>query len=214
MLTADRLLAFVLVVTALIAVPGPSVLFVVSRGVALGRKAAVATAFGNEAGLLLQVVAIAFGLGALVTRSVLVFSVIKLLGAAYLVYLGVQAWRHRRDLAASLADTAVPATQRTGRILREGFVVGATNPKGLLIFTSVLPQFVDPASGNTTGQFLVLGKICIAVALVSDSVWGLLAGSARTWLGRSPRRLELMGGAAGVTMVGLGVHLAFTGQRQ
>lgn len=213
MIEVGRLAAFVAVVTVLIAVPGPSVLFVVSRGIALGRKAAVATAVGNEVGLLVQVAAVALGLGAVVVKSLLVFSLIKLLGALYLVYLGVQAWRHRKTLAAGLRTETEQAAQKPGRVIREGFVVGATNPKGLLIFTAVLPQFVDPARGNATMQFLVLGLICIIIALISDATWGVLAGTARTWLGRSARRLEIMGGAAGAIMVGLGVQLAFTSQR-
>jgi threonine/homoserine/homoserine lactone efflux protein len=209
----EQLAAFIVVVAVLIAVPGPSVLFVVSRGIALGRRAAVATAVGNEAGLMIQVVAVAFGLGAIVVKSLIVFSIIKLLGALYLIYLGVQAWRHRKSLATGLTKDPEQAAARPGRVFREGFVVGATNPKGLLIFTAVLPQFVDPARGNATLQFLVLGLICITIALISDATWGVLAGTARGWLGRSARRLEVMGGAAGVIMVGLGVELAFTSQR-
>lgn len=219
----ERLAAFLLVVVVLIVVPGPSVLFVVSRGLALGRRAAVATAAGNEAGLLVQVAAVSLGLGAIVTRSLAVLTVIKLLGAVYLGYLGVQAWRHRRALAATATTTGATAaatgapvghsTQRRGRVFREGFLVGATNPKALLLFTAVLPQFIDPSRGSATLQLLVLGLIAVAVALVTDASWGVLAGTARAWFGRSPRRLEVMGGAAGATMVGLGVHLALTSHR-
>jgi threonine/homoserine/homoserine lactone efflux protein len=205
--TGSSLAGFTLAALALIVVPGPSVLFVVSRGVALGRRAAVATAFGNEAGLVVQVVAVAFGLGAVVERSVVAFSVVKLLGAAYLVYLGVQAWRHRRALAAGLSEPE-QAPRRIGRILREGFVVGATNPKGLLLFTSVLPQFVDPGGGSVAVQLLVLGAIFCAIALLCDSTWALLAGAARTWLVSSPRRLSAIGGSGGLVMIGLGAGLA------
>lgn len=206
----DRLAVFVTVVATLIAVPGPSVLFVVSRGVALGRRAAVATAVGNEAGLVVQVVLVAFGLGDIVERSLLVFSVLKFAGALFLVYLGVQAWRHRKHLAVGQAADQRPATSR--RLLREGFVVGVSNPKGLLIFTAVLPQFVDPDGGSVPVQLLLLGMICVSIALVSDASWGLLAGTARNWLGASPRRLSVIGGAAGVVMIGLGVHLALSGR--
>jgi threonine/homoserine/homoserine lactone efflux protein len=141
------------------------------------------------------------------------FSVIKLLGALYLVYLGVQAWRHRKDLAAMARASGEHAAQRSRRVFREGLVVGATNPKGLLIFTAVLPQFVVPERGSTIGQFLVLGLICVTIALISDVTWGVLAGAARNWLARSARRMEAMGGAAGAIMVGLGVQLALTSQR-
>jgi threonine/homoserine/homoserine lactone efflux protein len=211
----ERLLAFVLVVTTLIAVPGPSVLFVVSRGVTLGPRAAAATAVGNEAGLLVQAVAVAAGLAALVAASQLLFTAIKLVGAAYLIHLGVQAWRGRRALSAGLSGpgAATPARPATRRVLREGFIVGVSNPKGLLIFSAVLPQFVDPAAGSVAGQLLALGVICVLIALVTDTAWGVLAGAARTWLGRSARRLEFVGGAAGVVMVGLGVRLALSSRQ-
>jgi threonine/homoserine/homoserine lactone efflux protein len=211
MLAPDRVVTFLAVVVTLIAVPGPSVLFVVSRGVTLGRSAAVSTAVGNEAGLLVQVVLVAFGLGSIVERSLLVFSVLKFAGALYLVYLGVQAWRHRKRLAVEEVGQG-RAPMRLRRVLRDGFVVGVTNPKGLLIFSAVLPQFVDPAAGHIPGQLLVLGLICVCIALASDATWGLAAGSARVWLGRSPRRLAVIGGMSGVIMVSLGARLALSGR--
>lgn len=206
----ERLTVFVTVVTVLIAVPGPSVLFVVSRGVALGRRAAVSTAVGNEAGLLIQVALVAFGLGEVLARSFLVFSILKFAGALYLIHLGVQAWRHRKLWM--VEERTISEVSRPGRVFREGFIVGVSNPKGLLIFGAVLPQFVDPATGNTQLQLLLLGLICVLIALVSDATWGLLAGTARNWLARSPRRLSWLGGASGVVMIGLGVRLAFSGR--
>ncbi|WP_240468025.1 LysE family translocator [Streptomyces dangxiongensis] len=210
MIGPERLTVFLTVVTVLIAVPGPSVLFVVSRGVALGRKAAVSTAVGNEAGLLVQVVLVAFGLGEVLARSLLVFSILKFAGALYLVYLGVQAWRQRKLLM--VKDQTASASDRPGRIFREGFIVGVSNPKGLLIFGAVLPQFVDASAGNAQVQLLLLGLICVLIALVSDAAWGLLAGTARNWLAGSPRRLSWIGGTSGIVMVGLGVRLAFSGR--
>jgi threonine/homoserine/homoserine lactone efflux protein len=207
----DRLLAFAVIALVIIAVPGPSVLFVVGRGVALGRRAALATVLGNEAGLSLQVVAVAFGLGTLVEQSVTVFTVLKFAGACYLVFLGVQAIRHRTALADALGVEVVG--KRFRRIVAEGFVVGATNPKSLLLFTAVLPQFINPSSANTTGQLLLLGLVGIVIALLCDSSWAILAGTARAWLGRSRRRLEIMGGAGGLAMIGLGVQVAFTGRK-
>ncbi len=206
----ERLAVFLTVVTVLIAVPGPSVLFVVSRGVALGRRAAVSTAVGNEAGLLVQVVLVALGLGEVLARSYLVFSILKFAGALYLVYLGVQAWRHRRHLVVQEQDAS--GAGRAGRVFREGFIVGVSNPKGLLIFGAVLPQFVDPSTGNAQMQLLLLGTICVLIALVSDAAWGLVAGTARNWLAKSPRRLSWIGGASGFVMVGLGIQLAVSGR--
>jgi threonine/homoserine/homoserine lactone efflux protein len=206
-----RLAAFALVSFAIIVVPGPSVLFVVSRGVSLGRRAALTTVLGNEAGLLVQVIAVAVGLGAIVERSLAVFTIVKLGGAAYLIFLGVQAIRDRRALATALEVEVSRKTPR--RIFREGFFVGATNPKSLILFTAILPQFVNRANGHVAVQLLVLGLISVVIALMSDSAWGLLAGTVRSWLGRSPRRLAAMGGTGGLFMVGLGVRLAFTGRR-
>lgn len=211
MIDTDRLFAVALVALVIIAIPGPSVLFVVGRGVALGRRAAVASALGNDAGLCVQVLAVAFGLGQLVEQSVVVFTVLKLAGACYLVFLGVQAIRHRTALADALGVELV--AKRVRRIVVEGFVVGATNPKGLLLFTAVLPQFIDPSSPNTTAQLLQLSLVCVVIAVLCDCSWALLAGTARAWLGRSRRRLEIMGGAGGMAMIGLGVQVAFTGRK-
>lgn len=122
MIEFERILALSLVAVAIIAVPGPSVLFVVSRGVTLGRRAALATVAGNEVGLIVQVTAVAIGLGAIVETSIVVYTVLKFVGATYLVYLGVQAIRHRGELATSIDR---PATRLpTRRIFLDGFVVG------------------------------------------------------------------------------------------
>ena len=164
----------------LILVPGPSVLFVVTRSLTLGRGAGVATVVGNTAGVYVQVIAVAFGLGALVQESIEVFTVIKLLGAAYLVYLGVQTFRHRRSLIAALDAPVEPKVLR--RILTDGFLVGMFNPKVIVFFMAVLPQFVDPDGGAVALQLLALGAIFCLIGLLSDSMWALLAGAARTWL--------------------------------
>jgi threonine/homoserine/homoserine lactone efflux protein len=211
MLDADRLGAFAVTAFALIVIPGPSVLFVVSRGVALGRRAALATVAGNGVGVYLQVLLVAAGLGSLLERSVLLFEVVRLAGAAYLVYLGVQAFRHRRALATVLDVGAQPRSLR--RILREGFLVGVSNPKTALFFAAVLPQFVNPDLARVPLQMALLGLIFVAIALASDSVWAMAAGTARAWLGRSPDRLAVLGGLGGVITIGLGIRLALTGRK-
>jgi threonine/homoserine/homoserine lactone efflux protein len=208
----DRLAAFVGLAFALIVVPGPSVLFVISRGVALGRRAAVTTVVGNAAGVYVQVVAVALGIGALVERSVLVFRALSLVGAAYLVVLGVRTLRGRRRLAEALEVPVAPASTR--RILCEGFLVGLANPKVIVFFAAVLPQFTDPARGHVPVQLLVLGAIFVGIALLSDSAWGVAAGSAREWLARSPRRLAALGGTGGLVMIALGLRLAVTGRER
>ena len=210
MVPASHLLAFALIAFALIIVPGPNVLFIISRSLMLGRTAGVGTALGGQVGVYVQVAAVAFGVGAVVERSVAVFTVIKLAGAAYLVYLGVHALRHRRALAAALGTQTEPKTIR--RILRDGFFVGLTNPKAIVFFVAVLPQFVDRSAGHVPAQMLLLGAIFIAIAVVCDSAWALVAGTARAWLARSPRRMEIIGGTGGLVMIGIGASLAVSGR--
>jgi threonine/homoserine/homoserine lactone efflux protein len=207
---SHALASFTVAAFVLIVVPGPSVLFVVSRGVALGRRAAVVTAMGNAVGVYTQVVAVALGVGAVIERSVVLLNAVRLLGAAYLVYLGVQAIRHRRELASVLDAGAAPSRRHS--LALEGFVVGVSNPKGIVFFTAILPQFVDPDGAPVALQMLALGAIAVGIAVVTDSSWGMLAGSVRSWLARSPRRLEALGGVGGLTMIGLGVRLAASGR--
>ncbi|MFK0115634.1 LysE family translocator [Streptomyces sp. NPDC090994] len=210
MVSTDRLLAFAALSALLIVVPGPSVLFVVGRALAQGRRAALTTVVGNTLGSYILVVAVAVGVGSVVERSVVVFALLKFAGAAYLVYLGVRAWRERRSLRGAL--TAPTAARDRRRTFREGFVVGVTNPKSVVFFAAVLPQFVDRDAGSAAAQMLVLGLVSSVIALTCDSVWGLLAASARDWFADSPRRLSLVGGAGGLAMVGLGVTVAATGR--
>jgi threonine/homoserine/homoserine lactone efflux protein len=207
-----HLAEFLITVYVLILIPGPSVLFVISRGVSLGRRAALVSAVGNETGLTLQLALVSVGLGAIVARSDAVFTVLKLVGAAYLVFLGVRNIRDRKKLAEVFgASSSTP--KPLGRIYREGLIVGATNPKGILIFTAILPQFIVRSQGHVTLQLISLGAICVLIALVSDGLWAMLSGTARHWLGGSPRRLERMSATGGMMLVGLGIGLAVTGRK-
>ncbi|MFY9666673.1 MAG: LysE family translocator [Trebonia sp.] len=210
MIPTTHLLAFTVTALVLIAIPEPSVLFTVSRAITLGRGAGVATVAGNTVGAFTQVVAVAFGIGPLVERSVALFTVLKLAGAAYLVFLGVQAIRHRQSLAEALGATIEQKT--TTRIVIDGFTVGVTNPKVIVFFAAMLPQFVDRQAGNVPVQIIALGAIFAGIALISDSTWALAAGTVRNWLGRSQRRLELIGGIGGLAMIGIGARLALTGR--
>lgn len=211
MLPASNLAAFALAAAIIIAIPGPSVLFVISRGVVLGRRAALATVVGNCAGVYVQVAAVAMGIGVVVERSATVYTAVKLVGAAYLAWLGVRTFQRRRSLAAALRGDVEPRSD--GRILREGFVVGITNPKAAVFFAAILPQFTDPGAGHVPVQMLLLGLVFVVIALVLDSAWALLAGTARERLAASPRTLEAIGGAGGVVIFGLGVGLAVTGRK-
>jgi len=210
MVPADHLLAFALLSFLLIIVPGPNVLFIISRSLMLGRTAGVGTALGGQIGVYVQVAAVAFGIGAVVERSVAVFTVLKLAGAAYLVYLGIQALRHRDELSEAL--TAKTEPKSLGRIAADGFLVGLSNPKAIVFFIAVLPQFVDQSAGQVPKQMMLLGAIFVAIAVVCDSTWALVAGTARTWLARSPRRMAVVGGAGGLVLIGVGASLALTGR--
>jgi threonine/homoserine/homoserine lactone efflux protein len=209
-ISAANLSGYALASFVLIVIPGPSVLFIVGRALAYGRRTALATVCGNSAGNYLVAICVAVGIGALVQRSADVFLAVKLVGALYLVWLGIQAFRRRGTLADAFAAGAPARTDQ--RAVREGFVVGVTNPKALVLFGAVLPQFVSRAAGNVPVQMLVLSLVSIAIGLVSDSTWAVAASRLRAWFGRSPRRFALVGGAGGVAMIGVGVSVALTGR--
>ncbi|HWE92310.1 MAG TPA: LysE family translocator [Pseudonocardiaceae bacterium] len=211
MASSSVLLAFAITTVVFVALPGPSVLFTISRALTVGRRDALVTVWGNATGVYAQVVAAAFGVGAVVERSAQALAVIKLVGAAYLIYLGIRAVRRRRDLAEAFQAQVTP--KPAGRVLLDGFVVGLTNPKSIVFFTVALPQFVSRSNGQVPAQMLILGALFPVVALVSDTGWALAASTARAWFARSPRRLELVGGAGGLVMIGLGASLAVTGRK-
>ena len=213
MVSTDRLLAFAALSFLLIIIPGPSVLFVIGRALAHGRRTALTSVVGNTIGAYVLVTAVALGVGSVVERSVVVFTVLKLAGAAYLVFLGIKAWRARGSLRASFEAAADAAPHGGLRTLWEGFAVGVSNPKTIVFFAAVLPQFVDRGAGHVAVQMLLLGLVFTAIALLSDSVWGLAASTARDWFARSPRRLAMVGGVGGLAMIGLGVTVAATGRK-
>lgn len=202
--------AFCLAAFLLIVVPGPSVLFVIGRSIALGRTGGLLSVAGAALGVVPQIVAVAFGVGALLAQSVLLFTIVKIAGALYLVLLGVQAIRRRHEFAGL---EAAPARPSPWTLLLQGFLVGLTNPKAIVFFIAVLPQFVDHAAGGVPMQMLVLGLAFIAIALVSDSVWALAAGGVRRWFAGSPRRQARFGAAGGAMMIGLGGSLVLSGSR-
>ena len=164
---ANRTWAFAGVAFLVILFPGPSVLFIISRSLSLGRVPALITVGGNALGEFVQVAAVAFGIGALVAASTVAFITIKLLGAAYLVYLGIQTIRRARHGIGSAPPAS--ATARRQRVLWQGIVVGITNPKTMVFFAAVLPQFVVVKLGHVPLQLLILGLVWVAIALVSDT---------------------------------------------
>ena len=218
MIPTAHLVPFLVTSLVIILAPGPQVVFVVGRALAYGKRTAVTTAAGGTFGAYTQAILVSLGLGTLVERSAIVYMSIKLIGAAYLVFLGVKAFRHRRELQADMeADVNDGNGARRHvsglRAARQGMLVGITNPKAAVFFGAVLPQFVDRSIGHVPLQMIVFATIFSLMALASDSTWGLVAGTARDWFARSPRRLALVGGAGGLAMVGLGVGIAVTGRK-
>jgi len=211
MITLDQVLGFGLAAFILIAIPGPSVVFTIGRALAYGWAVALATVVGNSFGLLVIVVLVALGLGVVVQESIEVYTVLKLLGAVYLVWLGVQAIRHRHDLHLDTSTDVGPRVSFT-QAVRQGFVVGVTNPKAFMILGAVLPQFVDRGEGHVQTQMLLLGLLAFTIGLLSDSLWALIASQLRSWFARSRRRGEAVGAAGGASMIGLGVGLAVAGE--
>jgi threonine/homoserine/homoserine lactone efflux protein len=208
--SVETLLTFTLAGVVLVVVPGPSVLFIVGRALAHGRRAALTSVAGNTTGASLVVVVVALGLGAVAAQSAAVFTVLKLVGAAYLVHLGIHTFRTRGELFRALGR---PPGTGDRRVFVQGVVVGFTNPKVLVFFAAVLPQFVEADAGSPVTQMLVLGLLFAVLAATLDCAWGLAAGAARNWFATSPARLRRLGGAGGLMMIMMGAGLAFTGRR-
>ena len=179
--TLPTLLAFAVAATLLIIVPGPNVIYIVTRGIDQGRRAAVVSALGVEAGMLVHIGAAALGLGALVASSDLLFNVVRYAGAAYLVWMGIA---HLRARATPLDAPALARREAVSRMFSQGLVVNVLNPKVGLFFIAFLPQFVDPARGSSSVQILVLGAVFVAIAIVSDLAYALASGSIGMWLSR------------------------------
>jgi threonine/homoserine/homoserine lactone efflux protein len=209
--TTEQVLALAATSLVVIAVPGPSVLFIVGRALAHGRVTALAGVLGNSLGSLVAALVIAVGLGPVLQRWDTALEVVKLAGAAYLVWLGIQALRG----AGHVGQPTVDGSARTrGREVRAGLVVGLSNPKVFVMFAAILPQFVDRSGGSVTGQMVLLSLVPIAIGLVCDSTWGLVASRVRTAFVGRPQRLRTVTRVGGASMIGLGVLTAVTGRHR
>jgi threonine/homoserine/homoserine lactone efflux protein len=204
MVIPSRLIEYIIAAMIIILAPGPSVLFVIARAIAWGRKVAVFTVAGNVTGAFFLSSLVAFGLGPILSRSDLAYSAVQWGGGGYLIYLGINAIKARKIAAADMKSqgSVIPTFWRS---VRDGFWVGALNPKGLVFYAAVLPQFVDIERGNVTGQLLFLGALFSILAFISDGTWGLLAGTARAWLASDEKRLELLRVIGGCVMIILGL---------
>ncbi len=204
--SSSQWLAFLVASILFIQVPGPSLLFTIGRALTVGRREALLSVVGNALGLVAQVGLVALGLGAIVAASAAAYTVVKLAGAAYVVWLGVSAIRNRASGRAVL-ERQEPTAEVGAHAVRTGFIVGVTNPKTIVFFVAFLPQFTGD-SGPAALQLALLGIVFGVLAVCSDSLWALGAGKARDWFARKPHRLDKLTAAGGGMMIALGVTLA------
>jgi threonine/homoserine/homoserine lactone efflux protein len=201
---ASSLLLFAGASLALLAIPGPAVIYVVTRSIGQGRPAGIVSVLGVETGTFAYALAAAAGLSGLIAASATAFTVVKYAGAAYLLYLGVRKLLEReqpRDL---------PATGRS-RLYLNGLLVQLLNPKIAIFFVAFLPQFVDASRGPAAVQMLVLGTLFTILAVVSDGAYAVLAGAAGGWLRTSRRARGWLAKVSGGVYIGLGLTAALSG---
>ena len=204
MLSFPHLPAFLLAALILLLTPGPAVLYIVARSLDQGRLAGFVSVLSIEVGNLAHVLAATLGLSAILVSSALAFSIVKYLGAAYLIYLGL-----RRLFSREAAHGPVEVQRQSlSRIFRQGVLVAVLNPKTALFFFAFLPQFVDPAHGSVTLQLLILGCLFVLMAIVTDGLYALLAGTAGQWLKGTRAFLRAERYVVGSVYIGLGVTAA------
>jgi threonine/homoserine/homoserine lactone efflux protein len=201
---SSTLLLFAAAALALIVVPGPAVLYIVAQSIDRGRLAGFVSALGIAVGGLVHVTAAAIGLSSLLVSSATAFAVVKYAGAAYLIGLGLYTLFVRKEEPAANA----PRERRLRRRFGQGVVVNVLNPKTALFFFAFLPQFVDPDKGSAALQIGILGLLFVALAVLSDSVWALVAGSASERLRGNRRFLGVQRYVSGSVFVGLGALTA------
>jgi len=210
MLDSTRLTLFFVTAFVILVTPGPAVLYIVARSVDQGRVAGLVSALGVALGTMIHVVAAALGVSALLVASATAFAVLKYLGAAYLIYLGIRKLLER-DLEHQYRSQ-IPHS--LGRIFRQGVVVNVLNPKTALFFLAFLPQFVDVSRGSATLQMVVLGCLFVTMGLLSDGVWAIVAGGAADWLKSHLGFLRAQRFFSGGVFIALGVAMAVTGEHR
>lgn len=199
------LIEFLTAAVLIIVLPGPSVLFTIGRAIAYGKSAAVLTVLGNSLGALVLAGLAAAGVGPLVQRSQSLLIAVQLVGAGYLVYLGVQAWRSRHTHAAPAMTPS--ARTRGATLVREGFSVGVLNPKTAVFFATVMPRFIEPGSPSVPWSLFLMGAMFVAIAFVSDSGYGLLAGQLRSSFESNPAAVGRLAAVGGCMIMALGLAL-------
>jgi threonine/homoserine/homoserine lactone efflux protein len=198
---------FVLAALVLLLTPGPAVLYIVARSIDGGRKAGIVSVLGIGVGTLFHIAAAALGISALLVSSALAFSVVKYLGAAYLIYLGAQKLLKREEAG----QLQTFKSREMTRVFTQGVLVNLLNPKTALFFFAFLPQFVDVSRGPVAAQVLFFGVLLVLMGLVSDGLYALLAGTAGEWLRTKPRFVRGQQYVSGGLLITLGVAAAFTG---
>jgi threonine/homoserine/homoserine lactone efflux protein len=197
---------FVGVSWALIIVPGPDMLYVITRGVTLGRRAGILSALGVICGILVHTTAAAFGLSLILQTSALAFLVVKALGAIYLIYLGIKAWGEQSTFR---LETATPSVSLR-RVFWQGVLSNVLNPKVAIFFLAFLPQFVDRSRSQVTFQMVTLGLTFAGFGLCFLLLVGFSSGAIGGWLAKRPHYARFLGHLAGGILIGLGIKLALT----
>jgi threonine/homoserine/homoserine lactone efflux protein len=204
------LLAFSVAALVLLVIPGPSVLYIVSQSVEHGRRAGLTATLGVHTGTMVHLSAAALGLSAILVSSSLAFGVVKLVGAGYLIYIGLRALLGGGEQRTG----TVRREARLSRIFRQGALVNVTNPKTALFFFAFLPQFLDRAAGPLPLQILVLGLVFTCLGLITDSSWALASGLAAVRIKGSPRFARIQRRVTGSLFIGLGLATAFIGSER
>lgn len=204
-----RITEYLIAAIIIIIAPGPSVLFVIARAVSWGRKISVLTVAGNVTGSFVLSTLVALGVGPILQRWHIAYVAVQWGGGLYLIYLGIEAIRQRAVHAADMTNQG-PVAPSIKKSIRDGFWVGVLNPKAIVFFAAVLPQFVDIHGGHVTSQLIFMGLVFCVLAFISDGSWGLLAGTARAWLATDNRRLERLRGFGGTIMIILGLAVLYS----
>jgi threonine/homoserine/homoserine lactone efflux protein len=210
MIATSQLFFFMGAALALLLIPGPAVLYITARSASQGRVAGLVSVLAIETANFVQAVAAALGLSAILLSSALAFDVVKYLGAAYLIYLGVR----KLFSADNGTEQEEVKKESLARIYWQGFAVNILNPKTALFFFAFLPQFVDPTRGNVTAQNLLLGAIFVGLAIITDSMYALLASSLAGKLSGNQRFQKGQRYFAGLVYIGLGITTALTGSKK
>lgn len=206
--TTATLVAFAAAALALVVIPGPNLIYIITRGIQQGPRAAFVSSLGVQAGMVVHTVLAALGLSALVASSPVLYDVLRFAGAGYLLWMGISLLRKRREPV----DSSAPMRRESmRRLFVNGMVTNLLNPKVILFVLALLPQFVDPSRGSTALQMLVLGSVLIVVALVSDGAYALASGSIGVWLQRHPGSDVHCERASGLVYLLLGLVVALTG---